>query len=191
MLAEYYSGHHHYTWQLSIPLFLGLLIATAIFIYLIPDNKTDFEQYALQNDTVSVFSRINGIHVHCNCVEDKEPCINGYLNNAINNNLFLYLGNSQLHAINQYKDGDESAPLILHGKMNQSSSGYLVTYSQPDANLHEHYLLFEYLQFKMPIKSLILPIVYDDMRETGVRHNFAKIIDDKKTRSQLSLTDIG
>jgi hypothetical protein len=191
MILDHQSENFNNKCQLSIPIILGTLISFAILIYIAQDKKTNYQEYALKNRTVSLFSKINGFQIHCRIIEDNQPCINNYYKNSKNNDLILYLGNSQLHAINQYKNGDENTPLILHKKLNETDLGYLVTYSQPNANLQEHYLLFEYLRIKMPIKALILPLVFDDMRETGIRHDFAVIMKDKSTQARLKQTDIG
>ena len=37
----------------------------------------------------------------------------------------------------------------------------IITFSQPNANLQEHYVLFEYLRHRLPVRTLILPLVFD------------------------------
>ena len=81
----------------------------------------------------------------------------------------LYLGNSQSHSINQLKEGDNTMSGFLFDELISDSILFLST-SIPNANLQEHYLLFEY--FKQKLKSLdllILPVFFDDFREDGIR----------------------
>ena len=79
--------------------------------------------------------------------------------------VFLWLGNSQLHAINQFKPGDVNAPPILFDRL-RARNEYLVTFSEPNASLQEQLVLFSYLLPRLEPKALILPIVFDDFRES-------------------------
>src|SRR5205814_1627024 len=102
----------------------------------------------------------------------------------------IWLGNSQLHAINQSKDGDRSAPELLHAKL-RASKNYPVTFSQPSANLQEQLALFAYLQPRLAPKALILPVVFDDFRETGLRAEIQSALKDEATASTLRDFAIG
>ena len=47
--------------------------------------------------------------------------------------------------------------------------------SLPNANLQEHYLLYNYFSSTIPnLKLLIIPVFMDDLRETGIRENYFK-----------------
>jgi hypothetical protein len=82
--------------------------------------------------------------------------------------LILWLGNSQLYTINQYKVGDLNSVEYLYKQID--TSRYLViAYSLPNANLQEHYALLKFLNSELPVKHLILPVFFDDTRETGIR----------------------
>jgi hypothetical protein len=67
----------------------------------------------------------------------------------------------------------------------------LVAFSQPNANLQEHYVLFEYLRTRLPIRILILAVVFDDLRETGLRSDIALALADPPTAAALAETEIG
>jgi len=51
--------------------------------------------------------------------------------------------------------------------------------------------MFEHLRQRMPLKVLILPVVFDDMREEGLRHDVAEFTKDPATAKALSETVIG
>ncbi|MDC0470435.1 hypothetical protein OAO13_03520 [Candidatus Pseudothioglobus singularis] len=151
-------------------LFIGGLIGVSFIYYLSQDIETDkkVEDLALGKDTETHWGQVNGFPVHCSDFVDMHKCINSYYEGGQNQEIVLWLGNSQLHAINQIKPKDTTAIPILHRYVKKDLK-YLLTFSQPNANLKEHQFLFEYLVKKLPITTLVLPVVFDDMRETGVR----------------------
>ena len=88
------------------------------------------------------------------------------------------------------KHGDKTAAHIMH-KYLAPISKYLLTFSQPNASLQEHYLLFEYLSQKMPVTTLILAVVFDDLRETGIRPTLTEAFNDQEVSFRLNKTEIG
>ena len=60
-----------------------------------------------------------------------------------------------------------------------------LTFSQPNANLQEHFILFAHLINIFPIETLILPIVFDDMREDEVRKNIKIALDYYETLKNI------
>lgn len=175
---------------LWIPIIVGTISSLILLSLDLLKDGTDFEQSALGRETTSVFSEVGGEKIHCSDLEDGASCLSGYNKNGYKKDVALWLGNSQLHAINQYRRGDENAPAILHRMLSQKGH-YLVTYSQPNANLQEHYLLFEYIKSKLPIKLLILPVVFDDTREDGIRSKMTIAMQDANTRNALLGTEEG
>ena len=88
----------------------------------------------------------------------------------------MWLGNSQLHAINQMSENDEPASALLSRKL-LSDSTYLLTMSQANANLQEHYVILNYISKLIPLDILILPVVFDDLREIGLRQGVKELFD--------------
>ena len=68
---------------------------------------------------------------------------------------------------------------------------YTVTFSQPNANLQEHYLLFAHLLNQLPIDILILPVFFDDMREDMLRPNIKSILNNSHTLENIDKTFTG
>ena len=60
-----------------------------------------------------------------------------------------------------------------------------MTFSQPNANIQEHLILAAHLYQKLPVSDLILPVVFDDMREIKIRPDIEKSFNDKDTKSVL------
>ena len=133
------------------------------------------------------YAVIDGAKVHCKGVKDAHDCVAPALKAQ---SRYVWLGNSQIHAINQRQPSDRNAPEILHRSM-QKSLGYLVTFSEPNANLQEHLTLFAYLLPRLKPNGLILPVVFDDFRETGIRADIMPALQDKETQHNLSAFEIG
>ena len=178
--------------NLSLPLIIGVVFGVGFLYTANMDFGTvdKFDELALGQQNTSSFATVNKAQVHCHDLTDAPQCIGDFYNFRLKENLILWLGNSQLHAINQKRPGDVTASAILHIEA-KSESKYLLTFSQPNASLQEHYLLFEYLSQKMPVTTLILAVVFDDLRETGIRPTLTEAFNDQEVSFRLNKTEIG
>ena len=119
---------------------------------------------------------------------DSTKCLAGY-QSAGKPAAVLWLGNSQLAAINRLKAGDRAAPGLLHEAL-RARDIYQVTYTVPNANLPEHALQFSALAGQYDIRALVLPVFLDDIREQGIREPVAGLLDDPGVRSRVESTVI-
>jgi hypothetical protein len=95
----------------------------------------------------------------------KSPCFS-----------VLWLGNSQLHYINEYQAGDHLAPYWLRSLWNKTPCIMPLGCSLPNADLQEFLVLSRYLTKKSPMHLLILELVFDDLREDAVRSDFSVLL---------------
>jgi hypothetical protein len=102
----------------------------------------------------------------------------------------LLLGNSQLHALNQYKAGDQATSLLLFNKIKPRGLD-LITFSYGNANIQEHSVLFTYLIDKLPIRTVLLSLVFDDTREDDVRQDVLDLLEDAEAQTTLRRFAIG
>ena len=174
------------------PLFIGGLIGIGFLYYLsvVINVDLNLEELALGEENTASYSSIDENKIHCGDLTDAQQCIDNYYGNAVGNEVVLWLGNSQLHTINQMEDGDELSSSILH-KAAKKQDQYFLTFSQPNSSLQEHYLLFEYLLQNLPISYLILPVVFDDLRETGIRGGLIKALENEEVIKRLSKRNVG
>lgn len=179
-----------YLFHLVVPLFVGGLIGLGFLYYLLPEKRVEgkFEELALGKENTVSLTKVNGRFIHCHDLNDGSNCIDSYRNQ--NKDVVLWLGNSQVHAINQKKPGDETAAPILHRHL-EANNKYLIVFSQPNASLQEHYLLFEYLTNQLPVTTLVLPVVFDDLRETGIRFSLLDVFESLSVSGRLGKTPIG
>jgi hypothetical protein len=173
-------------------LLLGIVLGIVLLYQVLPPNKEKikFENFALGKESTVVLGHVDGAKVHCHDLEDFDQCLAGYKRRGFELPVTLWLGNSQVHAINQYSVGEETAVPRLHRRF-QEQDQYFLTLSQPNASLQEHLLLFSYLLKQIPINTLVLPVVFDDMREDGIRTSLAAALKDQNTSEILRTTSIG
>jgi len=169
------------------------LVFGVVLLHYFASQKTvtpKFEELALGKGTSTSLASINGVQIHCYDLNDAHQCLDGYVKQAIDLPVALWLGNSQVHAINQMKSGDETAVPELHRRLIDQGA-YFLTFSQPNANLQEHLLLFHYLHDRLPVKKLVIPVVFDDMRETGIRTSLVDVLKDHSVSVRMAQTKIG
>jgi len=177
------------TLSVILPLLLGIIIASFALEFSYGGKNTKFEEIALGEGAGSIMFEYDGYPIHCDGIRDFAPCLEGWHIRG-KNPVVLWLGNSQLHAVNQLKQGQENASPILFRRLYKQGID-LLTFSQPNVSLQEHYVLFEYLRLRLPVKTLVLPLVFDDLRETGMRSDIALALDDAKVVNSLKTTEIG
>ena len=88
----------------------------------------------------------------------------------------LWLGNSQLHYINQYREGDHLAPYWLRLGWKGSSDVEPLACSLPNVNLQEFLVLSRYAVSRMPVNLLLVELVFDDLREDDLRSDFNEML---------------
>jgi len=175
----------------NINLVLGFVTAIVLLYLFLPgDNRVQFEDLALGEETHSIYVSVNNRKIHCNDMINSKECVDSYYGLGSEQPVILWLGNSQVHAINQPKINAETAATKLHRKL-QLEGKYFLTYSQPNANLQEHLILFSDLITKVPITTLVLPIVFDDLREDGIRNSLLPVFDNPEAVQLIKQSDIG
>ncbi len=181
-------GRHRMALAWGPPL-LAVAGAALVLRHFAQAPEVRFDDFALGRNTVSVFAQIDGHLIHGKTLEDLPEVARGVRARG-KSRVILWLGNSQLHAINQAKPGDLNAAPIAHAALEDTPYD-LVAFSQPNASLMEHYLLFEHLRHTLPVQIVVLPLVFDDTRESGIRPGLTAAIKDPETRSALEKTEVG
>ena len=126
--------------------------------------------------------------VLCVDVKTSQPCLSEHAD--WQGKTILWLGNSQLPTINQQQPGDKTMVDLLHQSLLERDF-YVFGFAPPNANLQEHYLLFEHLTAAVTPDVLLLPVFFDDLRESGIRPGLTTLLDDDRTAEELATTDIG
>lgn len=157
-----------------------VLALTVLSLYFIGEwvkGRSALEEVAIKPGSSVVRGTVDGRVVHCEGANDIELCSDGFQSYPNVKHSVLWLGNSQLHTINQMESGDRPAPSLLHEYL-RDEKAYLLTFSQGNANLQEHFILFKFFIENSNVDLLILPVFFDDMRETGIRQNIGNLFND-------------
>jgi hypothetical protein len=174
---------------LLLALLLGTVLAAFGLEQVSRASNEDFEAAALGAGTISHFAHEDGAPIHCRDLRDADQCLAAHARRGAPP-VALWLGNSQLHAVNDYRDGDETVAPILRRSLAADGLDVL-TFSQPNANLQEHLVLYAWLAGRLPIRALVLPLVFDDGRETGIRSTLAGALEDAEVKRLLAGSEAG
>jgi hypothetical protein len=104
--------------------------------------------------------------------------------------IVVWLGNSQLHAINQFKPGDHLAPYWLVERADCHDCFLPLGISLPNANMQEQYVLELDITRRIPVKMVIVELCYDNLREDGLRDEF-ELMMDGGLRADLRQSGVG
>jgi hypothetical protein len=162
-------------------------ICVAVFIaltalVLTAGSNIDFENLANSNQNTLSGESINGRVFTASDVRNIKAILdtlkNGEKRDAINPNCenIIWFGNSQLHTINQYREGDHLAPYWLRSIWNDRICIAPVGLSLPNANLQEFLILSRYAVVRSEVKLLIIELCFDDLREDGLRDEFSFLL---------------
>ena len=153
-----------------IVIFLGISLGLTALWAIFKDQKTAFDALGLGVGTTAVYQKYEGRHVHCSDLSTANKCI-ADANHTAKKRIAL-LGWSQLHGVNQYQEGDHTAPWLLAKDFAQKNIDFL-TFSQGRANPQEHFVLFEWLTSQTRIDGLVIGAWIQGMREEGIRPDIA------------------
>ncbi|MFT5725717.1 MAG: hypothetical protein ACI9JN_002844 [Bacteroidia bacterium] len=164
MLKKYY--------RLIIIVFSFTLSGLLATLY--SQNKFDAENFALGNATSSHFASVKGFPIHINKLNDTavSQLKSGYVHSE-KESVFLILGNSQTHSINQLQEGQNTYVLNLHEK---DTSRYVICHSIQNASMQYFLLSLSYISDEFNVSKVLLPVFFDDYREDGIRPLFYESI---------------
>lgn len=151
-------------------------ICAAVILKFGFSGARNFEHAALGTLTVHYQSKdLAGLRTHT--IKQVSPEIEDMLAASQGDKgVTFILGNSQTHAINQKLAGEVVYPELLQ---RQFPNLCVLTNSIPNANLQEFHVILRWWMDQANIKTLLLPVFMDDLREDGLRKEFfTALIDD-------------
>ena len=143
---------------------LALLLALPA-IWFVLQEQEDFGGFAMGPETTSVFAQAEGRPVH----GDNGPSIAAAYDGVARSEspMVLWLGNSQLHGVNQRVGDETCAPQLLHDQLTPQRR--LLTASPPNGSPIEHEVIFDYVRKQVRVEELVIAVCFDDLRNEGVR----------------------
>ena len=153
--------------QPLVPIIIGTAIGLSILVFLFSGEDTKFIDAGLGLNTSSAPFDHKAGKFFCTSAIDVNDCINESKKRSPKTRI-LWLGASQLYGINQRADKDRAAPWSVFDRLNEKSID-VITVAQANGYPEEHRILFEFVESKIKLDGLVLGLVYDDMREMGIR----------------------
>ena len=151
---------------------LGLALASALSIA--PLRATDdgraLDEAALDDATASLRANHRGSTIGAYRVTDY-PATYPVDSPKGNSSHGLWLGNSQLHAVNEGADAKNTAA----GYASDILGVPLLALTLPNACLQEHLFVLSWALTRSKPDIVVLPLVYDDLREVGLRSDLAEL----------------
>ena len=174
--------------MLLAPILIGTVMAVSLWEWQFKTAQLkNPEELAFSAGTETFLGEYQGSPIHC--LKISGSCIDAARERGFQKTM-VWLGNSQLHAIVYYKTGQVNAPPAIFQHVIQKGID-LVTLSQPNANFQEQLVLFEHFKSQLNLQALLLPAVFDDMRETEIRNDVKTALDNPETISSLQKTAVG
>jgi hypothetical protein len=140
-------------------------------------KKIDAENFALGKENVHNSERYRGIAFTGSAIGESKTivdraktCPGGHARQM------MWLGNSQLHTINQYHHGQHLAPYWLRESAKTPDCFWPNGLSLPNASLQEYLVLSAYVTSATRIDAAVLSLVFDDLREDGLRADFSALM---------------
>lgn len=186
---------------MSIRLIFPFLIGLCFSIFLlnvalksIESQKLAAENFALGAENTPFYAEDGDINFHCGDFRyyPLSNCFEDYKNMVHPKPITLYMGNSQLHGVNQVtKFGYNSSSKILYEYL-KTKDEHLMTLSMPNISLQEQFATFEYVNSQIEkVKNIIIAVSFDNTRETGLRKGLKKMFNDKALVQGLSESSFG
>jgi len=171
-------------------LLIGIICSSTILKFVLSNLDTNPEEDLLNPGTFTLFEKVDDRLIHCKDSRDIKECLDRNSDSKMKFSS-LWLGNSQIHAINQYKKGQAGSPSILFNLLKRDSID-LITMSFGNANIQEHAVQFAYIIEQIKLKHVVIGLVFDDTREDGIREDvFKLILNSPETRKQIESFPIG
>lgn len=161
-------------------LLAGLAIAAVALPFY--NRHADVENFALETTSRAPVSRWNGADFTAYLVKDIKAVVSRHRAGQSSPSRcepfhILWLGNSQLHLVNQFRQGDQIAPYWMREGLSCPDATVPFGFSLANANLQEHYILANYTASRLPLRFILLELCFDDMREDGLRADFSGFLD--------------
>jgi hypothetical protein len=159
--------------------------------WLFSGEQQDFAAAGLGvNTTVHEDSLHDGSRrVICSGLDDLDRCLSALPPSGTRKRV-LWLGWSQLYAINDYHPGGRTGPALLAHELDPHGID-LVAVAMPNINPREELLVYEYVRRRITLSGLIVPAWLQGMKQEGIRPSWAAALADPAVRGALAALPSG
>lgn len=169
-----------------LALVLAVALGLAVDWWLFAPQARDFSAAGLGINTTSNESSFHagGRRVICFSIDDLDRCLKDLPPSPPRKRL-LWLGWSQLYAINNFHAGERTAPSLLAERL-EAAGIDLVAIAMPNINPREQLLVYEYVRQRVKPNGLIVPAWLQGMRQEGIRPTWQAALADPGVRAALA-----
>jgi hypothetical protein len=170
---------------------VALVLGLCAVWWLFSGASEDFAAAGLGvNTTVHEDSlHYGGRRVICSSLDDLSQCLSALLPSDARKRV-LWLGWSQLYAINDYHPGDRTAPSLVAEKLATADID-LIAIAMPNINPREELLVYEYVRRRIRLSGVIVPAWLQGMKQEGIRPTWAAALADPAVRTALAALPSG
>jgi hypothetical protein len=174
--------------KIVIYIFTSLIVTSLLAYYVSKSTNVNYEDPSTFGaKTTLVFDNTSKEYFHCQDFRDIDKC----LVYSKGKGIYLWLGNSQLHSINQYEIGEKTATSIVFNSLKADNLN-LIAITQPNSNFQEQLIILNLLiSKKIKMYRLILPIVFDDMRESSIRDSLSIYMNNGDINHEFISSELG
>lgn len=152
-------------------LVVAALIGIALAYWIASTVPRDFKYFDLGEQTAPIYGSLDGKKVFCGTLEESRECLDAAQSSPLTKRV-LWLGNSQLYAINQPKAGDETAPILLARAL-RPEGAQVTAFALSSASFSEMLLVYKWMAKEYRPDVLVIPAFLDDTREQNIRSELA------------------
>lgn len=156
-------------------IFCAVIIAVIALLTIAAQN-IDLENLAKGDLNTFRIETFEGVPHTAYSMKDIKSLVDKRSNNDLRLKRILWLGNSQLHYINQIQAGDHLSPYWLRQSWKRTDPIEPLGCSLPNANLQEQLIISNYVLSRLRVDALMVELVFDDLREDGLRDDFSEIL---------------
>ena len=160
-------------YQLLISLFFSIFVVSFFSFYI---NKFELAP-GMVGETIDVYAK-NSANQRIHAINLDEQTLDDILKSLdVKKQNVFHIGNSQSQSVNQLKDGQTNLIGITSNLIEEKYNFF--AHTMPNMGLMEYWLVLNYWNSKVKLDYLVVPVFFDDMRESEIRSDFiSKIIED-------------
>jgi len=162
-----------------VALLLSVVVAL-VLLYVYNERRIQADDFALGKENSSRSESWNGAPFTGHKIADIDAIVRQYSVSKSDLDLkqqkiIVWLGNSQLHTINQFKQGEHLAPYWLRKFAPCEDCMVPLGLSLPNASPQEEFVLSQHVANKVALSALVLQVEFMGFRENGLRGEFSQI----------------
>ena len=165
----------------SLATLLISVVLALVMLNIYNARRIQADDFALGKENTSRTESMDGVQFTGHSIADIKSIVGHYADESRNSKkqkIVLWLGNSQLHTLNQFKPGEHLAPYWIRTFTGCKDCLVPLGLSLSNASPQEEFVLSQFVESKLPLSALVLQVEFMQFRENGLRGEFSQIATD-------------